>query len=115
MAGAKALAEAIGGKGSVAILTKTGQPNLEERVRGYREELARHPGIRLAGIGNTNSDPTAAASAAAAFLQRHPDLAGVGCVEAAGGIGAGTAVREAGRAEQGGDRRDGPRQRHAGQ
>src|SRR5947207_751881 len=30
-AGAKTLAEAIGGKGSVAILTKTGQPNLEER------------------------------------------------------------------------------------
>jgi ribose transport system substrate-binding protein len=98
MAGAKALAEAIGGKGSVAILTKTGQPNLEERVRGYKEELARYPGIKIVGIGNTNSDPTVAASATAAFLQRHPNLAGIGCVEAAGGIGAGTAVREAGRA-----------------
>jgi ribose transport system substrate-binding protein len=98
VAGAKALAEAIGDKGSVTVLTKTGQPNLEERVRGYKEELARHPGIRIVGIGNTNSDPTVAASAAAAFLQRHSDLAGIGCVEAAGGIGAGTAVREAGRA-----------------
>lgn len=98
VAGAKALAEAVGDKGAVVILTKTGQPNLEERVRGYREELARHPGIRLAGVGNTNSDPTVAASAAAAFLQRQPDLAGIGCVEAAGGIGAGAAVREAGRA-----------------
>lgn len=97
VAGAKTLVEAMGGKGSVAILTKTGQPNLEERVRGYKEELARHPGIRAVGVGNTNSDPTAAASAAAAFLQRYPDLAGIGCVEAAGGIGAGTAVREAGR------------------
>jgi ribose transport system substrate-binding protein len=98
VAGAKAMADATGDKGKVAILTKTGQPNLEDRVRGYREELARHPGIRMVGIGNTSSDPTAAASAAAAFLQRHPDLAGIGCVEAAGGIGAGTAVREAGRA-----------------
>jgi ribose transport system substrate-binding protein len=98
IAGAKALAEAVGGKGSIVILTKTGQPNLEERVRGYKEELARHPGIRVVGVGNTNSDPTTAASAAAAFLQRQPDLAGIGCVEAAGGIGAGTAVREAGRA-----------------
>jgi ribose transport system substrate-binding protein len=97
IAGAKALAESIGGKGSIVILTKTGQPNLEERVRGYKEELARHPGIRVVGVGNTNSDPTTAASAAAAFLQRQPDLAGIGCVEAAGGIGAGTAVREAGR------------------
>src|SRR5205823_10739896 len=97
--GAKTLAAAIGDKESVVILTKTGQPNLEERVRGYKEELARHPGIQIAGIGNTNSDPTAAASAAAAFLQRQPDLAGIGCVEAAGGIGAGTAVREAGRAD----------------
>jgi ribose transport system substrate-binding protein len=98
VAGAKALAGAIGGKGAVVILTKPGQPNLEERVRGYREELARHPGIRIAGVGNTNSDPTTAASAAAAFLQREPNLAGIGCVEAAGGIGAGAAVREAGRA-----------------
>jgi ribose transport system substrate-binding protein len=98
VAGARTLATAIGGRGAVAILTKPGQPNLEERVRGYREELSRHPGIRIAGIGNTNSDPAAAASAAAAFLQRSPDLAGIGCVEAAGGIGAGTAVREAGRA-----------------
>lgn len=95
VAGAKALVEAIGGKGEVAILTKPGQPNLEERVRGYREELARYPGIRLVGVGNTQSDPSIAASAAAAFLQRHPNLAGIGCVEAAGGIGAGTAVREA--------------------
>src|SRR5438067_3274864 len=38
-AGAKSLAEAIGDKGKIAILTKTGQPNLEDRVRGYREEL----------------------------------------------------------------------------
>src|SRR4029078_11503288 len=36
-----------------------------------------------------------------AFLQRYPYLAGIGCVEAAGGIGAGTAAREAGRPGQG--------------
>jgi ribose transport system substrate-binding protein len=95
VAGAKALVGAIGDKGKVAILTKPGQPNLEDRVRGYKDELARHPAVHLVGIGNTNSDPTAAANAAAAFLQRYADLAGIGCVEAAGGIGAGTAVKEA--------------------
>ncbi len=36
-----------------------------------------------------------AAQAAAALLQKYPDLAGIACVEAAGGSGAATAVREA--------------------
>jgi ribose transport system substrate-binding protein len=46
---------------------------------------------------NTESNPATAAQVASLVLQRHPDLAGLACVEAAGGAGAATAVREAGR------------------
>lgn len=95
--GAK-LAELVGGRGKVAILTKVGQPNLEERVRGYKDALTRHPGIEVVRVADTKSEVPMAAQAAAAVLSAIPDLAGIGCVEAAGGAGAATAVKEADRA-----------------
>jgi ribose transport system substrate-binding protein len=91
------LAELIGGKGKVALMTKTGQSNLEERIRGYKDALAKSPEIAVVDVLNTESNPATAAQVASLVLQRHPDLAGLACVEAAGGAGAATAVREAGR------------------
>ena len=45
--GAQLLAKEIGGKGKVAILTKVGQSNLEERIQGYKDEFAKnYPGHR---------------------------------------------------------------------
>ena len=95
-AGGEYLANTIGGKGKVAIMTKPGQQNLEERIAGYREVLSKYPNIEIVQIADTQSDPVVAAQAAAALLQRFPDLAGIACVEAAGGSGAATAVKEAG-------------------
>jgi ribose transport system substrate-binding protein len=93
--GARTLAEAIGGKGKVALLTKVGQSNLEERIQGYRDEFAENfPQIEVAQIVDTQSDSAKAADGLKAVLQRIPDLAGVGCVEAAGGVGAATALKE---------------------
>lgn len=91
------LAELVGGRGKVALMTKIGQSNLEERIRGYREALGRYPEIAVVDLLNTESDPAKAAQVASLVLQKHPDLAGLACVEAAGGAGAATAVREAGR------------------
>ncbi len=93
--GGTKLASLIGGKGKVAIMTKPGQSNLEERIAGYKAALAKFKDIQLVQIADTQSDPTVAAQAAATLLQKYPDLAGFGCVEAAGGAGAATAVREA--------------------
>ena len=92
------LADLIGGKGKVALLTKTGQSNLNERVDGYRAALAKFDGIQIVGVENTESDSAKATQVASLLLQRHQDLAGIACVEAAGGAGAATAVREAGKA-----------------
>lgn len=93
--GGDKLADLIGKKGKVAIMTKPGQSNLEERVEGYRQALAKYPDIEIVQIVDTQSDPVVAAQAASALLQMYPDLAGIACVEAAGGSGAATAVREA--------------------
>ena len=94
--GGEYLARIIGGRGKVALMTKPGQSNLEERIAGYREALGNFPGIEIVQIADTQSDPVVAAQAAATLLQKFPDLAGIACVEAAGGSGAATAVREAG-------------------
>lgn len=98
--GGNYLAEAMGGKGKVVLMTKPGQSNLEERVRGYQEALAAFPEIEIVQIADTQSDPIVAAQAASALLQKFPDLAGIACVEAAGGAGAATAVKEAGKVGQ---------------
>ena len=96
--GGRKLAELIGKKGAVALMTKPGQSNLEERVAGYRKALADCPEIAIVQVADTQSDPSVAAQAAAALMQKYPALAGIACVEAAGGTGAATAVREAGKA-----------------
>jgi ribose transport system substrate-binding protein len=93
--GAQTLAEAIGGKGKVALITKVGQSNLEERLQGYKDEFAANfPEIEMIQVIDDQSDSAKAADGLKAVLQREPDLAGVGCVEAAGGVGAATAVKE---------------------
>jgi len=98
--GGKYLAEALGGAGKVALMTKPGQSNLEERIRGYQEALAQFPEIEIVQIADTQSDSIVAAQAASALLQKYPDLSGIACVEAAGGSGAATAVKEAGKVGQ---------------
>lgn len=95
--GGQKLAALIGKKGKVALMTKPGQSNLEQRIGGYKAALAKYPDIQVVQIADTQSDPTVAAQAAAALLQKYPDLAGIACVEAAGGSGAATAVKEAGK------------------
>jgi ribose transport system substrate-binding protein len=93
--GGEKLAQLIGEKGKVAIMTKPGQSNLEERLAGYKEALAKYPGIQIVQILDDQSDSVVAAQAVAAVLQKYPDLAGIACVEGAGGSGALTAVKEA--------------------
>lgn len=94
--GGDKLAELIGQSGKVAIMTKMGQVNLNDRVMGYWDALAMYPDIEIVQIVDTQSDPIVAAQAAADLLEKHPDLAGIACVEASGGSGSAIAVTEAG-------------------
>lgn len=100
LTGGRYLAEQLGEKGKVAIMTKPGQSNLEERVTGYKAAFANYPNIEIVQIADTQSYSVVAAQAAATLLQTTPDLAAIICVEAAGGAGAATAVKEAGKTGQ---------------
>ena len=93
---ARYLAKLIGGKGEVAVSTVTGQLNHEERKAGFMETLEKeYPNVKVVNVGNDNNDQTIAATLVAGFLQAHPNLSGVFCTDALGGVGAATAVREA--------------------
>ena len=89
------LARAIGGKGEVALLMIPGQLNHEERARGCKDVLATYPDVKVVKIGNDQALATEAEKVARSLLQAYPDLAGFGCVDAAGGEGCAVAVKEA--------------------
>jgi ribose transport system substrate-binding protein len=91
------LAKAIGGKGEVALLMIPGQLNHEERARGCKDVLATFRDISVVKIGNDQALATEAEKVARSILQAYPNLAGFGCVDAAGGEGCAVAVKEAGK------------------
>jgi ribose transport system substrate-binding protein len=88
-------AEALHGKGKIVVTSMPGAHNLQERVRGVRAALASSPGIEIVQVLDTQGDTIAITQKCVAVLQKHPDLAAFVSVEAIGGVGAATAVREA--------------------
>jgi ribose transport system substrate-binding protein len=54
--GGERVVERLGGKGNVVFFTMPGQPNLDERLNGYMEIFAQHPGIKISEIFNIKGD-----------------------------------------------------------
>lgn len=92
--GGKALAEMLGGKGKIAVLTSPGSSNLEERLAGYQQVIAEYPDMEIVAIGDNNSDYTTSVTVASTLLQAHPDLDAFVCLDSTGGQGAATALKE---------------------
>jgi ribose transport system substrate-binding protein len=98
--GGKKLAEVLGGKGDVAILSIPGVGMFDDREKGYRDAFAASPGIKVVQTGDTKADTVTAINAAKAIMQRFPNLQAFACTDSTGGIAAATAVSEAGKAGQ---------------
>jgi ribose transport system substrate-binding protein len=94
---AKALYDQVGSEGGeVVIITNANQLNNEQRVLGFKNAIEKeYKSLKLVQIGSGNADQTEAAKLLSAFLQVHPNIKGVFCTEATGGVGAATAVKEA--------------------
>ncbi len=58
--GGQRLVEKLHGKGRVVFYTITGQPNLEERLKGYEDVIANHPDIKIVEIFDSKGDTGAA-------------------------------------------------------
>lgn len=50
--GGSRVAQKLGGKGNVVFFTMPGQPNLDERLKGYEEIFSQYPGIKTAEVVN---------------------------------------------------------------
>lgn len=98
--GGKAIAEALGGKGKIAILSIPGVQMFDDREAGYREAFAIYPDIEVVQVGDTKADTVTAISVAKDIMQRNPDIAAFVGTDSTAGIGAATAVEEAGKVGQ---------------
>jgi ribose transport system substrate-binding protein len=65
----------LGGKGKVAIITSIGATNLQRRLDGVQEVLARHKEITVVEVYDIKEDPVHCAEIIAAGTNRYPDLA----------------------------------------
>ena len=56
MLGGKLAAKLAGGKANVVVYTISGQPNLEERMHGYKDAFAESPGMKIEQVINMKGD-----------------------------------------------------------
>jgi len=58
--GGRRVTEKLGGKGNVVFFTISGQPNTEERLKGFKDAFAGHPEIKVADVVDIKGDVKAA-------------------------------------------------------
>lgn len=95
--GGRALVQKLNGKGNVVVFTMPGQPNLEDRLAGYKDVLATAPGIHIVDVVDIGGQSTVA------FDKTEQDIAKTGadrvdgfvCLEASSGKEVGEVLRRA--------------------
>jgi ribose transport system substrate-binding protein len=65
----------LDGKGKVAIITSLGATNLQRRLDGLKEALAKAPGIQIVEVYDIKEDAVRCAELIATGTNRYPDLA----------------------------------------
>lgn len=68
--GGHRVAAQLNGKGNVAFISMPGQPNLDERLKGYKDVFAAYPGIKVADVFDMKGDSGAAMDKATEYLAR---------------------------------------------
>jgi ribose transport system substrate-binding protein len=66
--GGQRVVDKLGGKGSVVFFSNPGQPNLDERLKGYEDVFAAHPGIKVMDVFNIKGDSGNAMDKAQQYL-----------------------------------------------
>jgi ribose transport system substrate-binding protein len=68
--GGRRAAAQLNGKGNVVFFTNPGQPNLDERLKGYRDIFVAYPGIKVVEVFDIKADPGSALDQAGVYLAR---------------------------------------------
>ncbi|GAC1625347.1 MAG: sugar-binding protein [Candidatus Acidiferrum sp.] len=88
----KRMAGLVPGRGNIAVITITGQHNLDDRVAGVADGLKNFPGLKLTKIVDDKGDVRSAFDQVSELIQKKEKLDGIICLEAAGGAGAAGAL-----------------------
>ncbi|HEX4285548.1 MAG TPA: substrate-binding domain-containing protein [Terracidiphilus sp.] len=85
--GGKRLVEKLKGRGNVVFFTLAGQPNVDERLKGFKDVLAAHPEIKIVDTIDTKSDASVAYDKAQEMvaLNGPKKIDAFICLEASGG------------------------------
>lgn len=68
--GGMRMAARLNGKGNVVFFTNPGQPNLDERLKGYKDAFDGFPGIKVVEVFDIKADPGTALDQAGVYLAR---------------------------------------------
>ena len=85
---AQALAERLGGNGEVIIIDHPEVASVQDRTRGFDEEIGKHPGIRVVGRPSASGQRARAMAVMEDMLQAHRNLRGVFAINDDSALGA---------------------------
>ncbi|WP_260735215.1 substrate-binding domain-containing protein [Tunturiibacter lichenicola] len=68
--GGRRVAAQLNGKGNVVFFSNPGQPNLDERLKGYQDIFTAYPGIKVVEVFDIKADPGTALDQAGVYLAR---------------------------------------------
>lgn len=85
---ARTLATLIGGKGDVIIIDHPEVASVQDRTRGFDEELAAHPGVRVVQRPSASGQRARAMAVMEDMIQAHPGLSGVFAINDDSALGA---------------------------
>lgn len=84
--GGQRLAQEMKGKGNVVVFTMPDQPNLQDRLRGYKDALARTPDIKITRVVDIQGDPRIAFDTTTQIIGKERDkVDAFVCLEAQSG------------------------------
>jgi len=84
--GGQRLAQELKGKGNVVVFTMPEQPNLQDRLRGYREALEKSSGIKITRVVDIQGDPRIAFDTTTQIIGKEKDkIDAFVCLEAQSG------------------------------
>ncbi len=88
----KRMAEVLGGKGNIAVISIPSQFNISERMRGVVEALKKYPAVKITKTIDDKGDARVADDAISALLHGKDKPDGIISLEASGGSGAADAL-----------------------
>ena len=84
--GGQRLAQELKGKGNVVVFTMPDQPNLQDRLRGYKDALAKTPEVKITRVVDIQGDPRIAFDTATQIVGKERDkVDAFVCLEAQSG------------------------------